>query len=188
MPSFTPELFNQALFGLTVTGSEPVSLFDPALFDSTLFVTGAVVPIEDYPIEEIPDYLFNRVPEDYSDLITPFHIHRSKFITMVQACASALIETGKVAKSLPKVFDLDSAVGVQLDIVGLWIGRNRFIPYPFQTFWFSFDDHLRGFDLAVWQGAYDADYGQYRLADEDFRRLLYAQIGINYWDGTFESM
>lgn len=129
-----------------------------------------------------------RLPDDYSDLITQFHIHRPKFHATVRALAQAAVQIGETAASLPEAFDLDSAIGVQLDAVGKWIGRDRFIPYPLDTFWFSLDDFVRGLDMAVWKTSYDADYGTYRLADEDFRRLLYAQIGMNYWDGTMETL
>lgn len=129
-----------------------------------------------------------KTTDDYADRITQFHYNRPRFQAEVRALTSALVEVGASAASLSEAFDLDSAHGVQLDMVGLWVGRDRFVPYPFETFWFSFDEPLRGFDMAVWKGPYDTSYGKFRLADEDFRALLYGQIGLNEWDGTGESL
>lgn len=128
-----------------------------------------------------------RTTDEYVSLITQFHIHRERFTAVVEALTSAYVAINDAAASLPVAFDLDSAVGVQLDVDGQWIGRDRFVPYPLETFYFSWDDPLRGWDMAVWAAPYEAEWGEYRLGDEDYRRLLYAKIGVNYWDGTFES-
>lgn len=127
-----------------------------------------------------------RTVEEYSKLITPFHIHRAKYFAMVEALAAAPVQIGESAASLPEAFDLDTSIGVQLDVDGQWIGKTRYVPYPLDTFWFSFDDFKLGFDLGVWKGPYGTDFGVYRLADNLYRKLLYAKIGVNYWDGTLK--
>lgn len=129
-----------------------------------------------------------KIPDDYVSRITQFHYWRPRFRAEVGALSSAPAQVGETAASLSEAFDLDTAVGVQLDAVGKWVGRDRFVPYPLETFWFSFDDNLRGWDMAVWYTGYDADYGMFRLADNDFRDLLYAQINLNSWDGTTDSL
>jgi len=127
-----------------------------------------------------------RTVAEYSALITQFHVHRPRFNATVSALASAPVQIGTSAASLPEAFDLDTSVGVQLDVDGQWIGRTRYVPYPLDTFWFSMDDAALGFDLGVWKGPYDTDFGVYRLADEMYRKLLYAKIEVNNWDGTLE--
>jgi hypothetical protein len=129
-----------------------------------------------------------KTVDDYAARITQFHYHRPRFQAEVRALASSPVQVGETAASLPEAFDLDLAAGVQLDAVGQWVGRDRFVPYPFESFWFSFDEPTKGFDMAVWRGPYDTTYGTYRLGDEDFRDLLYAQIALNQWDGTTESL
>lgn len=129
-----------------------------------------------------------RTTEEYARLLIPFHVHREKFVALVEALVSVYVAVNDAAMDLPRAFDIDVAVGVQLDIVGQWVGRTRFIPYPLDTFWFTFNDAQRGFNLGVWKGPYEADYGLYRLADEDYRKLLYAKIGVNHWDGTLEQV
>jgi Protein of unknown function (DUF2612) len=125
--------------------------------------------------------------DHYLSLITQFHAHRENFSATVQALTSAPVGIMGVLEDMPRAFDLDEAIGVQLDATGRWIGRDRFVPYPLDTNWFTFDDGARGLDLGVWSGPYDADYGVYRLDDTLYRKLLYAQVAANYWDGTTES-
>jgi hypothetical protein len=125
-----------------------------------------------------------RTVEEYSSLITQFHYHRPKFNAMVEDLASAPVQVGTTAAFLPEAFDLDSSVGVQLDVDGQWIGKTRYVPYPLDTYWFSLDIAALGFDLGVWKGPYDTDFGVYRLSDDMYRKLLYAKIDVNNWDGT----
>jgi len=127
-----------------------------------------------------------RTPDEYVQLIAPFHKQRQNFVAMVGALASVPVQVGTTAAALPQAFDLDTSIGVQLDIDGLWIKRDRYVPYPFDQMWFSFDDAQRGFDLGIWKGPYDTNEGTYRLDDELYRKLLYAKIRCNYWDGTTE--
>ncbi|MDT9702974.1 DUF2612 domain-containing protein, partial [Streptomyces sp. P17] len=51
-------------------------------------------------------------------------------------------------------FDLDLAVGPQLDAVGVRIGLSRFVPYPLRGLFFSWGDPLRGWGEGVWKGPF----------------------------------
>jgi hypothetical protein len=81
-------------------------------------------------------------------------------------------------------FDLDTAVGAQLDILGEWIGRTREVPRPYLDTYFRWDDAARGWDTGVWQQPYDPT--EIRVISDDplYRRMLFAKVGINTWDGT----
>lgn len=81
-------------------------------------------------------------------------------------------------------FDLDSAQGEQLDIVGLWVGRDRRVTTPISNVYFSWDTDGLGWDQGNWQGPYDPDSGFTVLSDDVYRLVLKAQIAINQWDGT----
>ena len=65
-------------------------------------------------------------------------------------------------------FDIDEAIGVQLDILGKWIGRTRVVSQPISGIYFSFDTDGLGFDQGVWQGPYDPDAGFTNLSDETY--------------------
>jgi len=81
-------------------------------------------------------------------------------------------------------FDVATAVGAQLDVVGQWIGRSRFVSIPIPNVFFSFGINGLGFGQGYWRGKYDPTSGLTRLDDDTYRRLLMAKIGANRWDGT----
>lgn len=85
-------------------------------------------------------------------------------------------------------FDLDSAVGVQLDAVGLWIGRTRNVQIPISGAYFSWDTPGLGWDQGNWQGLFDSTTGITALDDNTYRDLLRAKIILNRTDGTTATM
>lgn len=121
---------------------------------------------------------------DYLSLIAPEHSDKPKFTATVALTVDVLARFQVFLAGLPQAFDLDFAIGVQLDAVGIRVGRSRDVPYPLQGLYFSFDKPGRGWDQGVWKGPYDTGLGIYRLDDDTFRRLLRAKILTNTWDGT----
>jgi len=125
--------------------------------------------------------------DDYLDLITPYYRGKPVFTSTLTSVLDPFANLQVMLGQMPQDFDLDTAIGVQLDAVGQWVGRSRFIPTPIPNIWFSFDDALRGFDLGVWKGPYDSDSGVTRLDDETYRIFLRAKIAANQWDGRVET-
>ena len=85
--------------------------------------------------------------------------------TSVMADVTAPVDTPLVQYTFgatPSLYDLDAAVGVQLDAVGLWVGLTRYVTVP--------------------------SIGSITLADADFRTLLYAKIAANHWDGSMAGL
>lgn len=107
-------------------------------------------------------------------------------MAMVEAVSQCFLDTNSTASSLSSVFDLDDAVGVQLDDIGLWVGISRNVRTPLTGVYFSLDVSGLGFDQGVWQGPFDPDSGVTRLDDDTYRLLIRARIGANRWDGTME--
>jgi len=122
--------------------------------------------------------------EDYLGLVTAFHRGKPKFAATIRAIVEPVVAQQAFIKHLPLDFDLDQAIGVQLDAVGEWVGRSRFVQTPIAGAWFSLDDEQRGFDRGVWLQPFDTPDGITRLDDETFRTLLRAKIAANNWDGT----
>lgn len=116
-------------------------------------------------------------------LITPYHSVRPKFTATVDLWIRPFVAAAEVASTLPRVFDLDEAIGVQLDKVGEWIGYTRNVVYPLPHAWFSFDDEARGWDKGRWRIPEDPKIGTIVLDDDLYRQLLRAKVKLNQWDG-----
>lgn len=126
----------------------------------------------------------SRRVADYIARITPWQSTRQRFVTTVAAVLAPTVDAGAVSASLPDAFDLDTAIGAQLDVVGEWVGRARTVALPLPNIYFALDDERRGLDFGVLKGPYDTAIGITSLDDETYRRLLRANILAKRWDGT----
>lgn len=124
----------------------------------------------------------------YTDLITNYHRDKPLFTQHVDLSTRPLSDAASAVKSLVTAFDIDEAVGVQLDILGEWIGRKRTVAIPISGVYFSLDTEGLGWDQGVWQGPYDPDSGYTSLSDDTYRIILKAKIAINQWDGTNDAL
>jgi len=123
----------------------------------------------------------------YTDLVTSEHNQQPNFMAVVQALAQPMVDLQNALGGMPAKFDLDTAVDVQLDDVGLWVGISRTVPVPLTNVYFSFDTAGLGFDQGNWKGPFDPDTGLTRLDDDTYRLVIRAKIGANHWDGTLGS-
>ncbi len=122
--------------------------------------------------------------DDYSQLITSEHQPRPRYMAVVAALMQPVVDQINVLQGIPAAFDLDDAVGVQLDVLGQWIGRSREVATPLTGVYFSFDVDGLGFDQGVWKGPYDPDTGLMSLDDQTYLSVLRTKIAANHWDGT----
>jgi hypothetical protein len=120
---------------------------------------------------------------DYTSLITSEH-QQPKFLAMVSLLAQWAVDRRNLLASIPGLYDIDVAVGQQLDRVGEWVGISRNLPLPLTNVYFSFDADGLGFDGGTWKGPFDPTTGLVALPDDQYRILLYAKIAANNWDGT----
>lgn len=125
-----------------------------------------------------------EIENPYPPLVTSEHAVRPRFMATVEALTRPLVRAQSLIAAMPAAFDLDVAEGVQLDAVGLWVGRSRYLSIPISGAWFSFDVAGLGFDEGTWKGPFDATTGISRLDDGPYRLLLKARIAANQWDGT----
>lgn len=121
---------------------------------------------------------------DYTGKITSEHADKPRFTAMVAAVTQCFVDAQNALAGMPASFDLDGAIGKQLDDVGLWVGVSRYVATPLTGVYFSFDTGGLGFDQGVWKGPFDPDTGVTSLDDETYRLLIRARIGANHWDGT----
>lgn len=124
----------------------------------------------------------------YSTLIPSAQREAPKFLATVEALGQAFSAQQQCSAQLIPAFDLDRAVGKQLDVLGLWIGQGRTIVAPIDDYFFTFNSEPLGFDYGYWKNRYDADFGYVDLDDENYRMVLRAKVGANNWDGTMETL
>lgn len=123
----------------------------------------------------------------YTSLITSEHNVQPNFMATIAALVQPSADLQVVLNSIPGLYDLDAAVGVQLDTVGQWVGQSRNLKEPITGVYFSFDTTDLGFDQGTWLGPFDPTSGLVALPDDSYRILLYATIAANSWDGTVPS-
>lgn len=120
----------------------------------------------------------------YLAKIPPLHAGKPNFMAEVQGILQPFCDAQALINALPAYFDLDQAIGVQLDVCGQWIGRTRNVPIPLQTCFFSLGDPLRGLGKGVWKDNFNPGAALSVLDDNVYRRLLQAVAIANEWDGS----
>ena len=121
----------------------------------------------------------------YRGLITSEHADKPLFVAVLETLLRGPVEQQTQMEKMVADFDLDSAVGVQLDAVGAWVGISRLLVTPLVGVYFSWDSTaLLGWDSGSWQGEFDPTTGLTELPDNEYRQLIRARIAANNWDGT----
>lgn len=123
--------------------------------------------------------------QEYVDLIPSANAHQPNFVSLIELLTGGPVDTQNCLLGFPVDFDLDYAVGVQLDAIGDWVGVSRFIVVPLTGVYFTWNGtDLLGWDSGSWQGPFDPSSGVVSLPDDSYRILLRAKIAANHWDGT----
>jgi hypothetical protein len=120
----------------------------------------------------------------WTGLVTSEHADKPKFMSTLGVGLQPLADMRDLLLGLPAAFDLDAAVGAQLDAVGLWVGVSRVLPVEISDVYFSFDTDGLGWDEGSWWAPGDPSSVLTTLPDDAFRTLIRAKIGANHWDGT----
>jgi len=98
--------------------------------------------------------------DKYLDLITSQHKTQPKFKAWLSSALNLVDDGITLSKKMPDFFDIDAAVGRQLDILGEIIGRSRKVDFQ------------------------PTDGSSPVLDDIHFRLILKTKIATNQWDGT----
>ena len=124
-------------------------------------------------------YLLN----DYLAKVTSEHNQQPNYIATITATIQPLVDVQAALEALPVEFDLDYAIGAQLDAVGVRVNRNRFVDIPFSVY-FSLDTAGLGLDQGILYFPFNPTSALQTLPDEPYRTLLRAVVAANNWDGT----
>jgi len=120
----------------------------------------------------------------YLALVTSGHNDKPKFMATMALLLQPIADIFALVKSMPALFDLDNAVGDQLDKVGEWVGVTRNISVPLPGVYFSLDQAGLGLNEGSLKGEFDPVAGLLVLPDQNYRTFLRARIASNQWDGT----
>lgn len=129
----------------------------------------------------------------YAKLITSEHNQKPKYMALVSFLCSVMGDIAQATAAIPAAFDLDLAVGNQLDIIGLWVGQPRVIQSILLTGFFGFADDVEALPFGEltdsskggrWYELNEPSTGTATLGDSAYRTLLKARIIRNQSDGT----
>lgn len=107
-----------------------------------------------------------RTADFYNQLLTSQYQNSTNLKLWLNAWVQKLVGSATCLESINPAFDVDTAVGIQLDIIGEIVGAKRiveFIPTGIPT-------------------------RSSTLTDDEFRVLIKATIGKNHWDGVIGSL
>lgn len=122
--------------------------------------------------------------DTYLNLITSLYRGQPRFIGLCTSLVKPMVDLQAVLEDIREGFDLDTGVGVQLDHVGEWVGRSRYLETPLEGVYFAWGEPGVGWQQGSWKGPYDPDTGMVALPDEPYRTLLRGKVAANSWDGT----
>ena len=126
---------------------------------------------------------------EYTDLIAGYHVGKERYTSWVFTLTEPLRIARERLAALREDFDVDTAVGAQLDAIGVRVGVSRILPMTLTDVYFALDDTGGiGLDLGVWKGVYDPVDGTTTLGDETYRAVIKAKIAQNHGAGTRGSL
>jgi hypothetical protein len=140
----------------------------------------------------------------YDALITSEYNQTPQFTALVALLTAGVGDVTALIQSIPAAFDLNGgAYGIQLDILGQWIGQPRIIPNVLITGFFGFSDLATGAPLGLQQpfgdladasiGGIWYSLGQPAsattvLTDAQYLTVLNARIARNQSNGTLSAL
>lgn len=123
---------------------------------------------------------------DYLNLITSEFREQPNFTSTVSVLVSIPVQIQNLLLQMIPLFDVDIAVGDQLDIIGQWVGISRNVNIPITGVFFTWDGAANvGWDFGIWQASNQPTQVTV-LPDDSYRVLVKAKIAANQWDGTIE--
>lgn len=130
---------------------------------------------------------------DYLSLITSEYRNSPNFMALVQTWCQPFVDIQNFYLSIPGYYDIDYAIGAQLDVVGQWVGLSRSIDEPISGVYFSLDTIGLGLDQGfLFDARYNSLDGLVNLDDETYRAFLKVKAAANSAvtgvDGTVQGL
>ena len=99
----------------------------------------------------------------YLDLVTSEHSTKPKYMAWLSVLLTPLIDAIKLNEDVKKAFDLNTAIGAQLNIIGKWLEQPRQVDFQ------------------------PTDGSSSVLNDNYYRTVLKAKVVKNQWKGTISN-
>jgi hypothetical protein len=125
---------------------------------------------------------------NYISLITSEYQNSTKLLTWLSDLFQPVQEVCTLLEGFDVAFDIDSAVGPQLDVVGAEVGLSRRLETVIYSsdVGFTWDDPDLGWGVGIW--IYASSTTLLDLPDDIYRQALKVKIADNYWDGSIPHM
>lgn len=126
------------------------------------------------------------IQDEYENLLIVQYSDKPKASAMISAIVSRFKNISDVIEEFESAFDLDSAIGSQLDIIGKIVGISRNVEGVIPKIFFGFDGNVnaRGFGLAPFYTTDQAQYTDTQLSDSDYRFFIRIKIAKNHVKAT----
>lgn len=124
--------------------------------------------------------------QDYQNLVTSEYKNQPNFNAMIAFMVAVQVQVQALMNQMIPLFDLSTPpAGVQLDVIGEWVGVSRNVTIPISGVYFSWDgsDYTVGWNYGSWQ-PFDQPTEITVLPDDAYLNLILARIAANNWDGT----
>jgi len=131
---------------------------------------------------------------EYRDLLVKQYWEKTKAKAEITLQAETWQQIFDWLNSFEEAFDIDSATGDRLDIIGRVVGISRSVPSILVKVFFGFDDNpnVTGFDeefeelgdLGPFFSKFSSQYSDLQLNDNDFRFFIKAKITKNSAHGV----
>ena len=131
--------------------------------------------------------------DEYRKLLIIQYADKPNAQEHVNLIMGKLEEVYSLANSLEEAFDLDIAVGKQLDIIGKIVGISRRVPFAVPKNYFGFEGHTNAYPMGdkfvsvvsyPMKDKFEIPYTDGELNDYNYRFFIKAQIIKNYAKGT----
>ena len=131
----------------------------------------------------------------YADLLIAQYTSRPKARATIQALAEDMKRSFDGALSVPDMLDIDTAGGVNLDIIGKIVGQNRTLTGAVAREFFAFTGYAQtkgfrhgGAGGSPWYRHGDAINASATLTDSEMRILVRARCIKNFSDCTLDAL
>lgn len=124
--------------------------------------------------------------EGYQNLIILQYWDKPKARATIKTIIKGLVNAGVEIQNIPSYFDLDNAIGVQLDVLGKIVGISRIVKGAIDKIFFGFNgnENVRGFGIAPFKTLETYPYFDAELDDYQYRFLIRAKIAKNFFSGA----